>query len=112
MNDTPATSAPAAQPGTGSSLKPEVIAIIAVGVAIITAVVAIGALLLTTADQIQARLDSAITQSATELRAFRAEAAADRRALQSSMDELRGHMQRLGDRQARLEGERQGSAAQ
>ena len=76
-------------------------------IAVIGIGITLGTLLLTTTGRIEARLDSAI-----------AEAAADRRASDAKMDEFRNrmddfrnHMQRLGERQARLEGQREGGAA-
>ena len=63
--------------------------------------IALGALMLTTTARIETRLDNAI-----------AEAAADRRAFQAGMEQHRRDMQRLGERQARLEGQREGAAAQ
>jgi len=41
---------------------------------------------------------------AGQLRADRAEAAADRRAFQAGMDDFRKEMQRLAERQSRIEG--------
>ena len=88
--------------------KPDIIAILGVGVALIAVLVTATGLILATTNRIEARLDSAI-----------AEAAADRRAsdakmdeFRSRMDEFRGHMQRLGERQARLEGQREGATRQ
>ena len=86
---------------------------------IIGTILALGALLLTTTGRIEARLDGAIAEAGADRRAFeakmdefRAQAAADRRASETKMDEFRnrmdeyrGHMQRLGERQARVEGQ-------
>ncbi|MDE0334488.1 MAG: hypothetical protein OXI64_05975 [Defluviicoccus sp.] len=63
--------------------------------------IALSALMLTTTVRIETRLDSAI-----------AAAAEDRRAFQASMDQHRRDMQRLGERQARLEGQREGATSQ
>ena len=77
-------------------------------IAVIGIGVALGGLMLNATGDIKtqiaatnARLDSAI-----------AEAAADRRAFQASMDQHRQDMQRLGERQARLEGQREGTTPQ
>ena len=58
-----------------------------------------------------ARLDRRIDESGADRRAFqaeaardRAEAAQDRRAWQASMDTFRAEMQRLAERQSRVEG--------
>ena len=81
---------------------------ITIMIAVVGIGVTLGALLLNAASDIKtqiaatnARLDSAI-----------AEAAADRRAFQASMDQYRRDMQRLGERQARLEGQREGATRQ
>ena len=70
-------------------------------ITIMIAIVGIGITLGTLLLNATGRIDSAI-----------AEAAADRRAFQASMDEYRRDMQRLGERQARLEGQREGAARQ
>ena len=100
MNEPDTTTTPVPEPETRSVLKPDIIAILGVGVALIAVLVTATGLVLATAHRIEnqiastnARLDSAI-----------AEAAADRRAFQASMDQYRRDMQRLGERQARLEG--------
>lgn len=92
----------------------EVIAILAVGVAL-------AVFIDTTTARIEDRFDAAIARSDARFDAtiarndarfenFLNEAAADRRALQASMDEFRRQMQRLGERQARLEGGRDAQA--
>ena len=76
------------------------------------------------------RIDNITARADADRRAFQAEAAADRRAsderaaadrrasdaqmneFRTRMDEYRGHMQRLGERQARLEGQREGPTAE
>ena len=77
-------------------------------IAVVGIGVTLGGIALNAADDIKtqiaatnARLDSAI-----------AEAAADRRAFQASMDQHRRDMQRLGERQARLKGQREGTTRQ
>ncbi|MDE0172430.1 MAG: hypothetical protein OYH76_09065 [Defluviicoccus sp.] len=77
----------------------EVIAILAVGVAL-------AVFIDTTTARIEDRFDATIARSDARFENFLNEAAADRRALQASMDEFRRQMQRLGERQARLEGGR------
>ncbi len=100
------------QPGTRSVPKHEFITIM---IAVVGIGVALGGLLLNAAFRIETRLDNAIAQAAADRRAtdakmdqFRAQAAADRRAADARMDEFRRHMQRLGERQARIEGQREG----
>ena len=51
-----------------------------------------------------ARLDRRIDEAGADRRAFQAEAAQDRRAWQASMDTFRMEMQRLAERQSRVEG--------
>ena len=70
-------------------------------ITIIIAILGIGITLGTMLLNATGRIDSAIV-----------EAAADRRALQASMDEFRRQMQRLGERQARLEGQRESTSQQ
>ena len=128
MNDANGASDTAMRPHSRSVLTPEVIVIVTVGIAL-------GTLFLTTTGRIEtqldasnARLDKAISESAderrafqeqaaNERRAFQSEAAADRRAFQGAMDEFRkrmdefrGDIRRLGERQAHLEGQREGAA--
>ena len=108
MNDATATSDGSMRRRLRSVLTPEVISIVTVGIAL-------GALSLNTADRITAFQ----AEAAADRRAFQAEAATDRRAFQAAMDqfrnrmdEFRGDIQRLGERQAHLEGQREGSADQ
>ena len=112
MDQPDTKTAPAVQPEARSVPKYEFFTIIGtiVGIGI-----ALGAVLLDNTH----RLDSAIAEASADRRAadakmdeFRAEAAADRRAFQASMDEYRRDMRRLGERQARLEGQREGAAQQ
>ena len=116
MNQPDTKTAPAVQPETRSVPKYEFFTIIGtiVGIGI-----TLGAVLLTTTGRIEARLDSAIAEAAADRRAadakmdeFRAQAAADRRASDAKMDEFRRHMRQLGERQARLEGQREGTTQQ
>ena len=69
--------------------------------------------MLTATDRIGSPLDKALAERS----AYQAEAAADRRAFQAEMDEFRkrmdeyrADMQRLGERQGHLEGQREGAA--
>ena len=112
MSQPDTKTAPAVQPEARSVPKYEFFTIIGtiVGIGI-----ALGAVLLDNTH----RLDSAIAEASADRRAadakmdeFRAEAAADRRASDAKMDEFRRHMRRLGERQARLEGQREGAAQQ
>jgi len=105
MTEPDADTAPAVQPKTRPVPKYEFITIL---IAVVGIGVTLGGLLLNAAGRIEAqiattnaRLDSAI-----------ARADADRRAFQASMDEYRRDMQRLGERQARLEGQRESAAQQ
>ncbi|MDE0057082.1 MAG: hypothetical protein OXI22_09475 [Defluviicoccus sp.] len=77
-------------------------------IAVVGIGVTLGGLLLNAAFRIETRLDNIETR----LDNANAEAAADRRATDAKMDEFRRHMQRLGERQARLEGQREGIARQ
>ena len=136
MTEPDTHTAPTMEAGTMSVLKPDIIAILSVGVAL-------GLLMLTTTGRIEsqiagtnARLDSAIAEAAAERRAFEAQAAADRRASDAKMDEFRAQaaadrrasktemdefrkrmdefrsdMQQLGEHQARLEGQREAGAS-
>ena len=111
MNQPDTHATPAAEPDMRSVLKHEFLTLMGtiVGIGI-----ALGALLLTTTGRIETRLDSAIAEAGADRRAFQAQAAADRHASHASMnefrkrmDEHRADMQRLGERQARLEGQRE-----
>ena len=89
------------------------------------AIIGLAALIVAAGIHFENRLDTAITEAAADRRAadarmreFRAEATADRRAANAKMDEFRTlmdqhrrDMQRLGERQARLEGQREGAGA-
>ena len=57
------------------------------------------------------RFDKHLTRTDAKFDRYLAEAASDRRALQSSMDDFRREMQRLAERQSRLEGQPAASPA-
>ena len=97
--------APATQPDTRSVPKNEFVTIM---IAVVGIGVTLGGLLLNAAFRIETRLDNIETRIDTAS----AQAAADRRAADARMDEFRRHMQRLGERQARLEGQREGITRQ
>lgn len=100
------------------TMTPELLAVL---VTMLGIGVALAALILTVSARGIARLDRHIAEAAADRRAFEAQAAADRRAADAKMDEwlrasdtkmdefrkrmdeFRGHMQRLGERQARVE---------
>ena len=105
MDEPDTKTAPSAQPETKPVPRYEFITIM---IAIVGMGIALGTLLLNNTD----RLDSAIAQAAADRRAFQAEAAADRRAADAKMDEFRRQMRRLGERQARLEGQREADTQQ
>lgn len=69
-------------------------------IAIIASVIGTGLALGLMMMRIAARIDA-------DRRAFQSEAAQDRRALQASMDAFRAEMQRLAERQSRIEGTRE-----
>ena len=71
---------------------------------IIGSVIGVGLALAVLIMRTTARLDRRIDEGAADRRAFQAEAAQDRRALQQAMDQFRNEMQRLAERQSRLEG--------
>ena len=92
---------------------------ITIMIAILGIGIALGTLVLTTTGRIEARLDSAIAEAAADRRAsdakmeeWRSSMDQYRRDSDAKMDEFRSHMQRLGERQARLEGQRDGAAQQ
>ena len=89
------------------TMSPELLAVL---VTVLGIGVALAALILTVSARGIARLDRHISEAAADRRAFEAQAAADRRAFDAKMDEFRnrmdefrGHMQGLGERQARVE---------
>jgi len=71
---------------------------------IIGSVVGVGLALAVLIMRTTARLDRRLDEGAAGRRAFQAEAAQDRRALQQAMDQFRNEMQRLAERESRLEG--------
>ena len=80
-------------------------------IAIIGSVLGVGLTLAVLIMRTTARLDRRIDEAGADRRAFQAEAAQDRRALQASMDSFRAsmdtfrmEMQRLAERQSRVEG--------
>ena len=115
MDDTDTKAAPVPQPEpktrTRSVLTPDLIAIVTVGIAL--AAIIVGATL-----HIDGRVDAAAARSDARFEKFFAEAAADRRAADAKMqafhegmNEFRREMQRLGERQARLQGQRESGTA-
>lgn len=114
MDRTENGTAPVAEPSNRSLFTNEIIAILAVGAAlaalVITATIHIDNRIDATIARSDARFDAAMKRSDERFENFFNEAAADRRALQASMDEFRRQMQRLGERQARLEGGRDAQA--
>ena len=73
-------------------------------IAIIGSVLGVGLTLAVLIMRTTARLDRRIDEAGADRRAFQAEAAQDRRVWQASMDTFRMEMQRLAERQSRVEG--------
>lgn len=116
MNQPGTKTDPMNQPESRSVLKHEFLTLMGT---ILGIGVALSVFLHITTDRIESRIDTTnsridniATRIENRLDAAIAAAAADRRSFQASMDEFRGHMQRLGERQARLEGQRNPGAAQ
>ena len=97
-----------------SMFPPEILTLIGT---VIGVGVALGALVLVTTRRSNQRIDTYLAKTDDKFDkylirtddkfdAYLAEAASDRRAHQSSMDEFRRQMQRLAERQSRVEGER------
>ena len=78
--------------------------VIAIGVALAT-------LILITTARINQRIDNHLARTDEKFDRYLAEAASDRRAHQASMDDFRREMQRLAERQTRLEGQPAASPA-
>ena len=78
-------------------MSAELIAILAVGVAL-------GSLTVGLVLQIDRRIDRLESRLESRLDAYIAEAGNDRRAFQAAMDDFRREMQRLAERQAHVEG--------
>ena len=81
-------------------MSPELIAILAVGVALGSLTVA----LLLRVDRRMDRLETRMDRLETRIDGYIAEAGNDRRAFQAAMDDFRREMQRLAERQSHVEG--------
>ena len=119
MDDTDTKAAPVPQPEpktrTRSVLTPDLIAML---IAIVTVGIALAAIIVGATLHIDGRVDAAAARSDARFEKFFAEAAADRRAADAKMqafhegmNEFRREMQRLGERQARLQGQRESGTA-
>ena len=85
-------------------MSPELIAILAVGVALGSLAIALLLRVDRRIDRLETRFESGIDRLETRIDGYIAEAGNDRRAFQAAMDDFRREMQRLAERQSHVEG--------
>ena len=85
-------------------MSAELIAIIAVGVALGSLTAGLILRIDRRMDRLETRMDRLETRLETRIDGYIAEAGNDRRAFQAAMDDFRREMQRLAERQSHVEG--------
>ena len=85
-------------------MSPELIAILAVGVALGSLTVALLLRVDRRIDRLETQFESRMDRLETRIDGYIAEAGNDRRAFQDAMDDFRREMQRLAERQSHVEG--------